>query len=250
MSWRIAAASVPGTSHLAAGSACQDSNLVQTSTDANGAAVLIACAADGAGSAVRGKAGADLACTAWIEAAGVSAQSGAELDKTWIQFVKTALAERSTADVALPSDYACTFLGAYLSETSAMFVQVGDGAIVVASHNVPGDYEVIFWPDQGEYANTTRFVTEPDLERNVRMIEYFVPIDAVALFTDGLQRLVLTYETKTAYKPFFESVFGHLGTENPYDSAASSKALAEFLASDGVNQRTDDDKTLVLAARV
>jgi hypothetical protein len=67
------------------------------------------------------------------------------------------------------------------------------------------------------------------------------------MFTDGLQRLLLHYETQTPHIPFFEPVFAQL--ENAECCARLNEELRSFLDSRAVNQRTDDDKTLVLAAR-
>jgi hypothetical protein len=36
------------------------------------------------------------------------------------------------------------------------------------------------------------------------------PPDEVAMFSDGLQRLALVYESRTAYTPFFEPMFSVL----------------------------------------
>jgi hypothetical protein len=75
------------------------------------------------------------------------------------------------------------------------------------------------------------------------------PIDEIGLFTDGLQRLLLHEATKTAHGPFFRAVFPPVRGESPGCSDRLSIALADLLASSRVNQRTDDDKTLILATR-
>ena len=63
-------------------------------------------------------------------------------------------------------DYATTLVVAIASPAGLVTAQVGDGAIVVrdaetSSWNCPS------WPQQGEYASTTFFITsdsEPDLQ--------------------------------------------------------------------------------------
>ena len=60
--WRIAAASAVGTSHIKSGMPCQDSFLCSVVDSATEASVLIAIVADGAGSAARSDVGAHLSC--------------------------------------------------------------------------------------------------------------------------------------------------------------------------------------------
>ena len=74
-------------------------------------------------------------------------------------------------------------------------------------------------------------------------------IDEVALFSDGLQRLALHYQTRTAHAGFFKPMLATLRAA-PADALESlSTQLAAYLSSPAVNERTDDDKTLVLATR-
>ena len=75
------------------------------------------------------------------------------------------------------------------------------------------------------------------------------PIDQVALFSDGLQRLALHYQNRTAHAPFFRSKMQGLEAAEDASPAALSAQLALFLSSPPVNERTDDDKTLILATR-
>ena len=56
-------------------------------------------------------------------------------------------------------ELAGTFLGAIVGDDWAAFVQVGDGVIVFDGE---AGYDFAFWPDNGEYANATRFLTDDD----------------------------------------------------------------------------------------
>ena len=72
--------------------------------------------------------------------------------------------------------------------------------------------------------------------------------DEIALFTDGLQTLVLSFSEKRAHAGFFRPLFDALrqsGDEVPGFSAH----LETFLSRDDIRRRSDDDKTLVLAVR-
>jgi hypothetical protein len=72
----------------------------------------------------------------------------------------------------------------------------------------------------------------------------------VALLTDGLQGLALRFSTREAHGPFFEPMFARLRREREGEPKGLGKELRAFLGSAPVNQRTDDDKTLVLATRL
>jgi hypothetical protein len=136
-----------------------------------------------------------------------------------------------------------------VGEAGAAFVQLGDGAIVVADADDADAYCWVFWPQRGEYENVTWFATDPAAA--ARLDHAFVPrrVDEVALFTDGLQRLALHYASRTAHAPFFRPMFAPVRRAAPGCAEGMAGALAAVLASPTVNERTDDDKTLVLATR-
>ena len=61
MSWRYSAVSVIGSSHVGSGADCQDSCLALVETAPSGEPLLVVFVADGAGSALHGGDGAELA---------------------------------------------------------------------------------------------------------------------------------------------------------------------------------------------
>ena len=103
------------------------------------------------------------------------------------------------------------------------------------------------WPQSGEYANCTWFVTDDDAAERVQSVAA-EGVDEVALLTDGLQGLALRFDTREAHGPFFEPMFARLRAEGEGEDLREE--LRAFLGSAPVNQRTDDDKTLVLATRL
>ena len=108
-----------------------------------------------------------------------------------------------------------------------------------------------FWPQQGEYENTTYFATQKSaktfLQHRLYVDRFF---EEVAVFTDGLQRLALHYQTQTAYAPFFRPFFSVLRRLETEHDDRYDESLHAFLNSNRVNERTDDDKTLILATRM
>jgi len=248
--WRVLAASVAGTSHAAAGEPCADSCAVRVLGGPGGAGTLVAVAADGAGTSPRAADGARLACLAIVEEAereGTAVPGFARGDAVrWVESVRRRIAE-GAAGQQDPRDFACTLLVALVGARRAFFFQIGDGVIVY--RRADGGWVPALWPQTGEYANTTWFVTDPDAGKRLQAAEA-ARVDEVALLTDGLQSLALRFRTREVHEPFFAPMFERLRGEAEGCSEVLLAELRAFLESAPVNQRTDDDKTLVLATRV
>ena len=253
--WRYAYASVAGTSHDKNGSPCQDAGSCRVVEASGGGSILLAMASDGAGSARRSEEGSRLAVALFLDEFGQACRERGILaiDRPFILAWLTKLRRRIWARAARAGmragDYACTALGAVVAEDRAVFFQIGDGAIVVSGREHAGDYDWVFWPQHGEFANTTNFVTQREAARAIEIEFHAGPIDDVALFTDGIERLVLDLKAKTAHTPFFRPLFGWLAGTQPPETSAVSPALLQYLASKQVCDRTDDDKTLIMATR-
>jgi hypothetical protein len=253
--WRLAAASTLGTAHVKLGLPCQDAHRCSVQRTAGGEPVLIAVVCDGAGSAAKADAGAELA-SRYIHDE-IAAALGAEgagvrgLTRDWIEerlgCLQAEVAARAEAEESQPRDFACTLLAAAVGPDCAAFFQIGDGVIVVGEDE--DAYAWIFWPDRGEYENVTFFATEPGAAEHLQSELVEERIDEIALLSDGLQRLALHYQTKTAHAAFFKPMLATL-RDTPADGLESlSSQLEDYLSSPAVNERTDDDKTLVLATR-
>lgn len=254
--WRVAFASVIGTSHVSSGLPCQDFAVVRFVSSADGKA-LVAVASDGAGSAVAAEVGAQLASEAIAEAAVKFLVSGSRVSDLsreavagWIEDVLRTLEERAEADGNRLIDYACTLVVAIVGENASAFFQIGDGAIVVSD----GDSEswsYIFWPQHGEFANTTNFVTSPDV---LEVFEFEVsprPLNEFAVFTDGLEHMVLLHSPRSVHQPFFDTMLKPVRASDANGTdGALCESLGAYLNQPVVCERTDDDKTLILATRV
>jgi hypothetical protein len=210
--------------------------------------LILACA-DGAGSASEGGLGAAIACRQFCLRAR-DALSGdlriADLSAPellgWYGAVRDDLTEEASRRGIRPRELACTLLTAVLSPDAGVFAQVGDGVIVVGADE---SYRAVTWPTSGEYANETTFLTADAFEHAFECVRWQSPAHEVALLTDGLQRLALSYADRSVHAPFFIPMFRALRAAELPDLLAPE--LERFLDSPAVNQRTDDDKTLVLA---
>jgi hypothetical protein len=253
--WRYVAASVIGTSHEKAGGSCQDANECQISLTPTGEKVLAATVADGAGSAICGGEGAARTCRALLGLMNEHVGSGKTVEQVtretveaWITMIQCLLEDEAKTASRERRDFACTVLGLIVGENCAACLQIGDGVMVLADSEEHA-YGHVFWPDRGEYANTTHFVTQDDAFEHLQFESVKRRIVEAALLTDGLQTVALNYQEQTAYEPFFKGLFAPLRTAAEGCSTELSDSLAAFLSSPRVNEKTDDDKTLVLASR-
>ena len=246
--WKAVGKSVIGASHLRGQVPCQDSSdYLRCQID--GEAALIIGISDGAGSAAHSHLGLQEAVAALMRQAASFKRAIADITRedvrTWLANTLahlTAVAEREKIEI---KDLACTVLVAVLGDRHAVFAQIGDGAWIVETNGVFG---AVTWPQNGEFANETKFITSPDALDSLQFQQCCEPLTAAAGFTDGVQALALDLAAKSVHAPFFESMFAAL--RDCEDETSLLSPLISFLSSDRVNERTDDDKTLVLARRV
>jgi hypothetical protein len=253
--WRYAYASVTGTSHDKNGSPCQDAAGCRVVDALGGGSVLLAMASDGAGSVSRSADGAAAAIELFFAVFGAACRErgiaavGRPLVLAWLRRLRRRIAARAAKANIPASEFACTALGAVIAEDQALFFQIGDGAIVISPRHDQGDYHWVFWPQHGEFANTTNFVTQRNASRALEVTIHDGPVDEVAIFTDGIERLVLDLNARTAHAPFFRPLFRWLAGTRPPETSAASPSIAQYLGSKQVCDRTDDDKSLILATR-
>lgn len=253
--WRYVGASVEGTSHLARAIPCQDAHAIG-SRPPDIDEVFWAVVADGAGSARYSERGARRACdylgrriSRWLSIHhGIDAWPNEQVIHEWVTDTREQLMQLASREGIAPRDYACTISGIVVGLDEAICFQIGDSTIVV--RNPEGHYQVVIWPENGEYVNSTFFLTDETFDQAllVQSLPYAPP--EVSLFTDGIQRLALHLASRTVHAPFFTPMFARLAREKSRQAAVLESELRKFLSSPAVNQRTDDDRTLVLATRI
>ena len=248
-------ASTIGTSHIAASQPCQDSHGCKILRDSSGQPVVVLVASDGAGSASVADIGSALACETFVKLVADYLDKGGQvkditrpLVERWIAGIVYGFGLHAKTRGLDLGDYACTLLAAVISEGVAAFLQIGDGAIV-HSDGV-GGWGWVFWPQHGEFANTTNFITSENVREAIAFQTSPRPFDEIAIFTDGLENLVLRKAEREAHGPFFDSMFRSVprSTASGMDDGLC-RELDKYLASPPINARTDDDKTLILASR-
>ena len=254
--WRYVYTSVRGTGHLGSNLPCQDASLVHQAINSADEPLLVLIASDGAGSAARSEEGSQLVCEEALKLlefrfAAADFRPGEDYGAELTRQLKGLLVTRAEELGCTLRDLACTLNVAVLLPEWAWFLQIGDGAVIVQP-STSDPFEVVFWPDNGEYANQTYFLTDvPDEHVHSRLDGR--AFERVSLITDGLQTLALKLAERRAHPPFFLPMFGTVEAapgEGGHAHQALAPALARFLDSDPINARTNDDKTLVLASRV
>lgn len=213
---------------------------------------LIACVADGAGSAKFSDAGSAIASQAIVERAAAFLEAGGKLPQLekqdvlrWCEDVRGRIGREAADRNCETRSLATTICAALIAPDFACYFQIGDGVMVARRHGI---YGVVFWPQSGEYANSTNFLTSPQYENHLEFVATDTVCSDVALMTDGLERLALRFDTQTPHVPFFEPFFHAIRAAEDYTGL--NAALESFLASAPVRERSDDDKTLVLASLV
>jgi hypothetical protein len=247
--WKFAAASVIGTSHQKSPEGvCQDSHAVKFLDHAS---AFVGVVSDGAGSASHAQIGSRLTCDFIIREAGAAdpvrlfTESFA---RDTVEKLRAVLFEEADNEGLTIRDFACTMLVAIVSDERASFWQVGDGAICVRETG-SDQYRCVYWPEKGDYANVTFFITDVRAQEETQVSIRNAQIEEVAILSDGVERLALDFTAREAHTGFFGGLFPHMRHLAEGNSPELGKQIEGFLVSERVNKRTDDDKTLILASR-
>lgn len=254
MTWRYVDAVAVGTSHRDAASPCQDRCACAVVRARDGGDVFVTIVSDGAGSASCAEHGAQLVCDTLVDVVRGAVAECSDLDRiadeiirSWFLGVREdlrALARAADTDIR---EYAATALLAIAGERQTLCARIGDGGIVLRrAPDAP--FEVALWPDGGEYANQTFFITDDTAADHIAIARFDGAYDVIA-FSDGLQHLALEQATRSAFTPFFSPLVATVRS-TPNGDGTLHADLAAYLDSAPVNARTADDKSLVVGCRL
>lgn len=252
-SWRWAGACSIGTSHLKSNSECQDrASCMRIATP--GREYLSIVVSDGAGSAERAGQGASVVCASFQRLVVSHLRDGrslADIDEEtvagWLDGIRERINLQSKKAGLRPRDYAATLVAAIIGADSAVIVHIGDGAVVLRNQ-ATGEWFVPSWPFHGEYASTTRFVID-DPQPIISLVQTEGVFDRAAVFSDGMERLVLDHRKRSAPAVFFDRLTGPVANcASPGRDRRLSQHLKSYLDSERVCEATDDDKSLILGA--
>ena len=250
--WQVVGASAVGTSHLRQDLPCQDAYAYRLLPGG----VLLAAVADGAGSAERAEVGSRWAVDEALACLEAALQTGQPQDEPgWTALMLSAFGAARTALLALAEsearparDFAATLTCAIATEDCLVTGSLGDCPAI--AEDEAGLFAATLL-QRGEYANETHFLTGDDALDLVRALIYDEPVGRLALFSDGLTRLALRLPRQDPHTPFFTPLFSFTEKvgDDPLDQLRAVAQLEAFLSSERVCQRTDDDKTILLAVR-
>ncbi|MGM5056037.1 PP2C family serine/threonine-protein phosphatase [Rhizobium leguminosarum] len=251
--WRWAAARAIGTSHLKTASPCQDYACAKLFLTQDGP-VMAAVVSDGAGSASLAEFGSRTVCISFLKACRefLIRSTLDDLDEEvvwdWVDAIREAINQKAKAAEARPRDFAATLVALLVAEERCVVIHVGDGAAVIKREGCD-EWEVPSWPYQGEYASTTSFVTD-DPQPRLEVISIEDRVAEFAVFSDGIERMVLDHVSRTPHGPFFDRMLAPLKSSLAQKvDKTLSLALRDYLDSANVCERTDDDKSLILGLR-
>jgi Protein phosphatase 2C len=250
MAWRAIAHSSIGVSHYKRGGVCQDyADFITTNND-----FVVGAVSDGAGSAKFSDIGSELAVKTTLKylvkhsrglrelSSDIPEDRVREIFERALEEVLSILNQNAKERRCRLADMACTLLAFISTPKWIAAMQIGDGFIVIKPKNET--YQLLFQPDKGEYSNETTFITSSCALNQMQILVVPVEQDFICASTDGLERLAIRINDWTAPAGFFEPLESYIKSED--ELRDNPNYVKDFLQSDKLNTRTDDDKTLLL----
>ncbi len=215
---------------------------------------LVIALADGAGSAKRSEQGARWAVARALACLACRQETGEPAERNdWPGRMRQAFRQASQTlcwladqDGESLQSFNTTLTCAVVLADCLVVGQIGDGAVVI--RDADGALLLATQIQRGEFANETNFITQPDALEKMDLQVWDRTVDAIAVTSDGLIHLAMEFPSGEPYRPFFDPLFAFAGSTGDAELAAAQ--LADFLSSDRVCARTDDDKSLVIAQRI
>ncbi len=249
--WRVIGASVQGVTHRKQDIPCQDAHASRVSPSGH----LCIAVADGAGSAQNAYLGAQCAVEhavttvyeqcAWEHYETFDADYWHIAMREAFEAARQAL-EYLSVEENIPMRSLATTLTCVVATHELLVVgQIGDG--VVVAETPTGELTTILRPQRGEYANETYFLVLPDALNHIDVQVQPICVQALAVMTDGLLRLAMQLADYQPSPRFFKPLLAFVSEAQ--EETQAQHDLAAFLDSERVCNRTDDDKTLVLAVQ-
>lgn len=253
MNWKATYNYSKGVYHQKNGINCQDYANYHVFEER----VIIGAVADGAGSAKYADIGAELAVnvilnhfkqfsykflnlTNFLQLSEKFAEEG--FSNVIKQEVVPALQKEAQQRNCSINELACTLIAFVATPHWIAAMQIGDGFLVVRLND--GKYQLLLKPDKGEFINETTFVTSKQVLSSINVKILYGSTRFICASTDGLEKVAIRLSDWTPHAPFFKPLEAYLEQTNYPD--IDKEYLENFLNSERLNSRTDDDKTLLL----
>ncbi|MDA8065382.1 MAG: PP2C family serine/threonine-protein phosphatase [Thermaerobacter sp.] len=245
---RCAGVCVRGPSHVKRRMPCQDDFTWRRLSEGG----VVLAVADGAGSARRAEWGARAAVRLAVQGAqGRWTAEGREgltqATQAGMRLARVGL-EQLAEKLQIPlRDLACTLMVTVWRLGEVAVAHVGDGAVVGWSVDGTSGYSwrLVSAPENAEYVNETRFVTDADWPIGVQL-STGEGLAGVVVFTDGCQRAALRREENslTPFPGFLTPLARYAAQAGERQQVVAD--LRKLLNSEKLRETSDDDKTLVL----
>ena len=241
--WYFGSAVSIGMSHLKNEMPCQDKCAIDLIMDN----LLIAVLSDGAGSAKNSEFGAEIAVNSIIQFLREQMYSFSldeDFIKNCVTFSRNKIIDYSIDNNLELKSLACTLIILVSYDDMALIFQLGDGGCVLKRKD-EDFFEYAIEPMNGEYINTTYFLTDDNYLINSQ-IKITKGIEKFAIFSDGIQKVCSNLSTNEIHQPFFQKLFSTFNILKEKPQFIINQSFQSFLDSDFLNERTDDDKSLLL----
>jgi tetratricopeptide (TPR) repeat protein len=222
VTWKAIVRPAIGVSHEKQGMPCQDYGDYGILNN-----VIVGAVADGAGSAKYSDVGAKLVVESVVNhllqvAKRIQRQKCTHCPSQALSqeraeklFTKTVSKARATLQQqADDKDYsitelACTLLVFVATPQWVAAMQIGDGFIVTRAQE-DSEYQLLFRPDKGEFANETTFVTSANAISEMQVKVLPGKSEFICASTDGLEKLAIRILDWTPFPPFFQPLEEYL----------------------------------------
>ncbi|MGF1934804.1 MAG: PP2C family serine/threonine-protein phosphatase [Nostoc sp. ChiQUE02] len=242
MNWKAVARSEIGTSHQKQGIGCQDYGDYRILDD-----VIVGAVADGAGIAKHSDVGSRLAVETVLKCFSdineypekqeeleqgfsqpLSQEEAQKLFAKIVNQVLTELDKKAAKEDYSVNDLACTLLVFVATPDCVAAMQIGDGFIVMRSQG--SEYQLLFQPDKGEFANETTFITSTNVLKEMQVKVIPEKQEFICASTDGLEKVAIRLSDWQPFSPFFKPLEEYL--HEPVNPEEEDKYLTEFLNSE------------------
>lgn len=238
--WKIAGASIIGSSHIKNGTPCQDFIYSLTRGD-----VICIALADGAGSCKYSEIGAEISCTAITEHLTIDfdrffSMAPLEIQRFIIHSIRTRLGRKASVLMTNKVELSSTLLFLAIKGDRYIIGHIGDGVICGEAN---GKLVLLSAPENGEFANTTYFVTSRNYEDHFRISHGSISnFTSFFLMSDGAAA-ALYNRREHIFSPALKAFASWLDTYPHTEVEVAIKSNMETL----FPKHTSDDCSIIIA---
>lgn len=241
--WKIAGALIIGSSHIKNETPCQDYIYSLTRNETTCIAL-----ADGAGSYKYSDVGAKISCVAITEYLTSEfdyffSMSSLEIKRFIIHGIRTRLGRKANVLNATKTELSSTLLFVAIKDNNFIIGHLGDGVIC---GDIEGRLVLLSAPDNGEFANTTYFVTSRNYKDHFRIYRGNVSrFNSFFLMSDGAAE-ALFHKTEFIFSPALKTFASWMDNHHSEEVGAAIKSNMEIL----FPKHTTDDCSIIIAHKI